>query len=330
MDDNDIDSDKASQRANLIEQRMHEITIASIETMKHTAAIELHKAQNEMKKRLRKYRDRQREIIRSKTGFDKDPIEQLMARQLQTQNKGKKKVRPKTTQALTHAGNSRSTSERTSRHTSLQTSRRSSPRSSRRSARTNGISSPRKTNSSPDCDSVSDDSDSDVEVDGTFMIDQQKSKIDLRPKTALDIARRGIPWESYVHNGRLGSQTRQIRYFDDDELKERDKIYKYLVSQKIDTEKHKLETLDEKVAKFCETETVQTMMKKMLLQRKPFTTYSDWGATNKHNVTEVVTINPGNNVDIQNAKSNVRPNTSTGSRTMSANRSHISSTKLVY
>lgn len=296
MDDNDIDKDKASQRANLIEQRMYEITLASIETMKHTTAVELHKSQNEMKRRLRKYRDRQREIIRNKPGFDKDPIEQLMARQTRNNSKSKGRTRPKTIHGIKSPKNRRC---------------KSSSRSPRRSLTSNEISE-RKSPSSPNA--VSDDSDSEIEIDQTFMIDQQKSKIDLRPKTAIDTARRGISWDSYVHNGRLGPPIRQVRYFDDDELKEREKIYKYLVDQRIDVEKQKLDTLDEKVAKFCEKETVQTMTKKMLQQRKTFANYVDWGKKNRQNVTEVVTKNLSSQGDRHNQTNRIRPCTSVGAR----------------
>ncbi|KAH3863362.1 hypothetical protein DPMN_026347 [Dreissena polymorpha] len=82
MDENE--NDKASQRANLIEQRMFEITLSSIKTLKHATAIELHKSQNEMKKRLRKYRDRQREIVRNKRDSHEDPIEEIIARQMKS------------------------------------------------------------------------------------------------------------------------------------------------------------------------------------------------------------------------------------------------------
>ena len=60
------DLDRTSQRVNMIEQRMFDLTLASLDTLKHSTAIEIRKSQNIMKKRLRKYRERQREIVQCK------------------------------------------------------------------------------------------------------------------------------------------------------------------------------------------------------------------------------------------------------------------------
>lgn len=241
----ELELDKASQRANLIEQRMFEITLSSIDTLKHATAIELHKSQNEMKKRLRKYRDRQREIVRNRPGFDKDPIDELIARQLQNKAKAKQSARSK-------------------RNTSTPAGSPISPRTPRSSR----VSTREKSTVISEFDS---DSESDFEIDSSFMIDQQRSKIDLRPKTAMDIVRKGTPFESYINYGRLGPPVRQIRYFDDDELKDREHFYKHLVEKRIVKEKTNIDTLDDKVAKFCGNETIQTMMKKIQSKRKMFT-----------------------------------------------------------
>lgn len=280
----ELELDKASQRANLIEQRMFEITLSSIDTLKHATAIELRKSQNEMKKRLRKYRDRQREIVRNRPGFDKDPIDDLIARQLQNKAKAKQSARSKRNTS-TPAGSPRS--PRT-------------PRSSRVSTR-------EKSTVISEFDS---DSESDFEIDGSFMIDQQRSKIDLRPKTAMDIVRKGTPFESYINYGRLGPPVRQIRYFDDDELKDREHFYKHLVEKRIVKEKTNIDTLDDKVAKFCGNETIQTMMKKIQSKRKMFTR-----STAELENMPVVKSDQRQLLNSQDRpRSRRRPNTSVGTR----------------
>lgn len=282
MDENE--TDKASQRANLIEQRMFEITLSSIDTLKHATALEIHKSQNEMKKKLRKYRERQREIVRSRRDFDNDPIEELIARQLRNKAKAREKTRPKTSVG-TH---------------------RLSPQSPR-SPHTEKV--PLRAKSTPpdfgsDFDSESDD------IDSTFMIDHQKSKIDLRPKTAMDIVRKGTPFEKYVSWGRLGTAARQTRYFDDDELKDREHFYRHLVEKRIHKEKDNTDSLDNKVAQFCGNETIQTMTKKIQSRRKLFTTSTEWDTNNRSNVKQTERCSDRR----QKVKKAIRPKTSLGIR----------------
>lgn len=279
MDEAELD--KASQRANLIEQRMFEITLSSIDTLKHATAIELRKSQNEMKKRLRKYRDRQREIVRNRPGFDKDPIDELIARQLRNKAKAKQSTRSR-------------------RNTSTPAHSPRSSRSTRASLRTNHI-------VTPQFDS---DSESDIEIDGSFMIDQQRSKIDLRPKTAMDIIRKGTPIDAYVNYGRLGPPVRQIRYFDDDELKDREHFYKHLVEKRINKEKNNIDTLDDKVAQFCGSETVQTMMKKIQSKRKVFTR----STAEIENIAKPEQKQSINSNEKQRGRGRRRPNTTVGTR----------------
>ena len=227
----DHETDRASQRANMIEQRMFELTLTSLETLKHSTAIEIRKSQNVMKKRLRKYRERQREIVHSRPDSDKDPIEELMRRQMKQRAKSRNKTRPSTSPGK------------------LQQGRRSPVKDS--------------------------DTDSDIEIDPTFMIDHQKSKIDLRPKTAMSIMTKGRSMEKYVNEGRLGTPVRQIRYFDEDELKDRGHFYMQLVQRRITDEKDKLGNLDDKVAEFCGKETIQTMHRKVQAKRRFFHTNTD-------------------------------------------------------
>ncbi|XP_060559562.1 uncharacterized protein LOC132719730 [Ruditapes philippinarum] len=232
MDEADID--RASKRANIIEQRIYEMRINSMNLLKYSAAIELGKSQTQMKKRLRKYRDKQRQIFRGREGYQNDPIDELIVGQYIQTPRSKPSGRSAVSRAV------------------------SSGRTSRRK---------KHTTKDGGCES---DSESDIEADSLFMIDQQRSKIDLRPKTAMEIMRKGTSLESYIHDGRLGSQTRQVKYFDEDELKEREQIYKYLVERRINFEKNIREQLDEKVARFCGNNTVQTMLKKVPSKVKMF------------------------------------------------------------
>ena len=233
MEEHEID--RASQRANMIEQRLFELTLTSLDTLKHSTAIELRKSQNVMKKRLRKYRERQREIVQSKPDSNKDPLEEIMRRQMKQRSQSRN-ARPKTSPGKLERG--RATESLEEREDS--------------------------------------DSDSDIEIDPSFMIDHQKSKIDLRPKTAMSIVSKGRSMEKYVNNGRLGTPVREIRYFDEDELKDRGSFYMQLVQRRISDEKNKLDNLNSKVAEFCGKETVQTMNKTMQTKRKLFVKNTGW------------------------------------------------------
>ena len=223
------ETDRASQRANMIEQRLFQLSLTSLDTLKHSTAIELRKAQNVMKKRLRKYRERQREIVQSKPESNKDPVEELMRRQM------KQRAKSRNSRPMTSPGKLE------------ETERTEIPEAARES-----------------------DSESDIEIDPSFMIDHQKSKIDLRPKTAMSIITKGRSMEKYINDGRLGTPVRQTRYFDEDELKDRGHFYMQLVQRRISEEKSKLENLDSKVAEFCGKQTIQTMNKAMQAKRKFF------------------------------------------------------------
>ncbi|XP_052263029.1 uncharacterized protein LOC127866514 isoform X2 [Dreissena polymorpha] len=301
MDENE--KDKASQRANLIEQRMFEITLSSIKTLKHATAIELHKSQNEMKKRLRKYRDRQREIVRNKRDSHEDPIEEIMARQIKSKAKARrrKKTRPKTCPpALRNADNS-PRSKNVSPRSPMGRDRVSSRKSIGLPIRLFGDSS---------SESEDEDSDANVEIDGSVMIDQQKSKIDLRPKTALDIVRRGVSLQQLANNGRLGPAVRQIRYFDEDELKDRGHFYEHLVQKRIQTEKNKLQNLNGAVAKFCESETIQTMTSNMKANRAFFIRNSNWNDS----VNNKLRSQKGVSDPTRGCQMEVKPSTAAGLR----------------
>ena len=175
-----------------------------------------------MKKRLRKYRDRQREIVQSEPDSNKDPLEEIMRRQMK-QRSQLRNARPKTSPGKLERGRVAESLE----------NREDS------------------------------DSDSDIQIDPSIMIDHQTSKIDLRPKTAMSIVSKGRSMEKYANDGRLGTPAREIRYFDEDELKDRGSFYMQLVQHKISDEKNKLDNFNSKVAEFCGKETVQTMNKTM-------------------------------------------------------------------
>ncbi|KAL3873924.1 hypothetical protein ACJMK2_037001 [Sinanodonta woodiana] len=219
---NDTEIDKASMRSNVIEQRMFELTVSTIDTAKHSIAIDMRRSQNLMKKRLKKYRDRQREIMKSKQDAQVNSIESLMSRSFKkTSCRTSAKPRPKT-----------------------------SPAKLERDKGSN-------------LDKFEDsETESDIEIDGSFYIDYQRSKIDLRPKTAVNILQKNVSLDKYVKIGRLGSPNKEIRYLDEDELKDRELFYQHIVQGRIEEEKNTLSMLNDKVAQFCEKDTIQTMEKK--------------------------------------------------------------------
>jgi len=321
MEENEVD--RASQRANLIEQRMFEITLSSIDTLKHATAIELHKSQNEMKKRLRIYRDRQREIVKERPDAVADPIEEIMTRQMKNKAQAKMKTRPKTCPNGKRKGALSPRSKSVTPHSSKNNKGKSLRNGNRRTCSKKALI------SDTSSESESEMSGSDVEIDGSFMIDQQKSKIDLRPQTAMDMSRRGTTLDHFVASGRLGPAVRQIRYFDEDELRDRGSFYAHIVQRRIREERDKLSSLDDAVAKFCGSETIQTMSKKMSMKRNLFArnTGTEWTNTIKpSNKGKTATATKKEDKTSKTAHvSSLRPSTSLGFS--KASRSNINSFK---
>jgi hypothetical protein len=205
----DSDIERASMRANMVEEKLFELKVSTLETAKKNAAMDIRKAQNEMKKRLRRIRDRQREIYRSKPA---QPTTESIG--FASRPSTKSSARPKTS----HAQRSKSVSATHSKR-------------------------PKSVMAASEADAA------EVELDPSFFTDQQRSKIDLRPSTASGLSRNGLL--KLISTGRLGTPVAQIRYFDEDELRDRGLFYLHVVESRKIQEQRSFTSLDVRVTDFC-------------------------------------------------------------------------------
>ena len=171
----------------------------------------LKKSQNEMKRKLRKFRDRQREIQRARSSMEKPPesVDEFLSSN-KTMTGGSQR-RPMTC-----------------------------PPASLRAKMSSFL--------KPKLDLTLDD---ETAIDPSFFTDQHKSKIDLRPKTAatmrcsLESLRKANP------KGRLGPASAQERYFDEDEIADRAAFYLRLTNLRKKTEQDTFDCeIETKVGEF--------------------------------------------------------------------------------
>ena len=59
----DSELKKTSMRANTLEKKRFEMMLASFDSAKRNVAVDMKKAQLDFKRRLKRYKDRQREIL---------------------------------------------------------------------------------------------------------------------------------------------------------------------------------------------------------------------------------------------------------------------------
>ncbi|XP_033735643.1 uncharacterized protein LOC117324098 isoform X1 [Pecten maximus] len=206
------DLDKSAVRALKVEERILELKVVNIDVAKRSVALDLRKSQNEMKKRLRKYRDRQRDISKLKniTEPKDQTIEDFMANNTQHRAFTRSAMRPKTSPAVMTS--------------------KPSGRGGRQSV-------------SPEEEGF--------EVDPSFFTDQHRSKIDLRPSTARVFNGDKAALRKKSRLGSLGRREEQVRYFDDDELQDRESFYTQMVEWRKSKEIGNFESLDHKVGSFC-------------------------------------------------------------------------------
>lgn len=205
------DLDKSAVRALRVEERILELKVTNIDVAKKTVALDMRKSQNEMKKRLRKYRDRQRDI--SKGNNSTLPTDQTLEDFLANNTKHKaftrSALRPKTSPAV------------------MTSSHRNSNRK------------------------VSNTTDEEFEIDPSFFTDQHRSKIDLRPSTARVFNGDKAALLRLARLGSIGKRQEQVRYFDEDELQDRESFYAQMVQWRKGKEIDNFELLDHKVGEFC-------------------------------------------------------------------------------
>lgn len=88
------------------------------------------------------------------------------------------------------------------------------------------------------------------EVDPSLVSDQTKSKIDLRPATARALREDRALLSRCRSVGRLGTKASECRYFDEDEITDRNKFFNGLLSNWKQTEKENYNNIEMKVGNF--------------------------------------------------------------------------------
>ncbi|XP_061194721.1 uncharacterized protein LOC133202861 [Saccostrea echinata] len=182
--------------------------LSTIKIEKHNSVADIKRCQKEMKKRLKKIRDRQREIQRSRTKIE-EPQEDADFGMPTVPVSVKSQARPKT-----------------------------GPPSSLRNKVSNFFKPKLELN------------DPQVEIDPSLVSDQTKSKIDLRPATARALMEDKSLLDRCRSAGRLGTKASECRYFDPDEINDRNKFYNGLVNNWKRTEKENYNNIEMKVGQF--------------------------------------------------------------------------------
>ncbi|CAL1537332.1 unnamed protein product [Lymnaea stagnalis] len=97
------------------------------------------------------------------------------------------------------------------------------------------------------------------------MSNRQRSKLDLRPRTAwallhgntmngqtrISAGHKGYSSPVLLLNGSLADKNRQVRYFDKDELEERGTMYNYFLKGRLQREHTRFEDICHKIQSFC-------------------------------------------------------------------------------
>ncbi|ESP02853.1 hypothetical protein LOTGIDRAFT_156803 [Lottia gigantea] len=201
---------KIQLRALQVERRRFELEMGNFDKAKRCISVDMRKAQTEMKRRLKRYKERQKEI--SVTRGEPEIYGQFI-------------TRPKT-------ASSRMTSRPTTSSSYI-----------------------KRMGEFLDAD------DCDRQLDPTFLTDRTKSKIDLRPSSAWTFRNQPRPDTQNLEYRRLGISLRtqnlgtpasQIRYYDDEELHERNLIYRQILQQRKQREKEQFNKIAMKVADFCD------------------------------------------------------------------------------
>lgn len=182
--------------------------LSTIRIEKHNSVADIKRSQKEMKKRLKRIRDRQREIQRSKTVVEesRDDVDFGMPA---VPVSVKSPARPKT-----------------------------GPPSFLKSKVSNFFKPKLELN------------DPEVEIDPSLLSDQTKSKIDLRPATARALKEDKALLDRCRSTGRLGTKASECRYFDLDEITDRNKFYCGLIKNWKQTEKENCNNIERKVGQF--------------------------------------------------------------------------------
>lgn len=224
----DSEMKRTSVRANLLEKRRFELLMSSFESAKRNVAVDMKKTQLDFKRRLKRYKDRQREIVLSRPGSSPTSLHEFMFKQMERRSHLPLSVPRPITSPLLLGNNQDGVSE--------------SVKGTQESAR----------------ESLQNDTESENYGKISHC---KKSKADLRPSTAWTVinnssaSNRAASGSAqtllHMRVGSLGSPARQARYLNDEEIEERCTFYRFLVDGYRQMEQEHLQILNCRVQQFC-------------------------------------------------------------------------------
>lgn len=237
----DSELKKTSVRANLLEKKRFEMLMAGFESAKRCVAVDMKKSQLDVKRRLKRYKERQREILATRSGNSPSDMEDFVLKQLRKRSPLQQGTRPQTSPSLP-----------TRPHLAL-------------SDDCFGEEAQRRPQTMADIyEEGDDDNDEEEEVVVAGLSHCRRSKVDLRPSTAWSamLGTRSTRSETngagaaearllQLRTGHLGSPARQVRYLDDEEIEERCAIYRFLLRSYRQKEHEHVEALNIRVRQFC-------------------------------------------------------------------------------
>ncbi|XP_025103834.1 LOW QUALITY PROTEIN: uncharacterized protein LOC112569941 [Pomacea canaliculata] len=236
----DSELKKTSVRANLLEKKRFEMLMAGFESAKRCVAVDMKKSQLDVKRRLKRYKERQREILATRSGNSPSDMEDFVLKQLRKRSPLQQGTRPQTSPSLPTRPHLALSDDCLARKPNAV------PRQWR-------ISTKRATMIMME-----------EEVVVAGLSHCRRSKVDLRPSTAWSAmlgtrstrsATNGAGAAEarllQLRTGHLGSPARQVRYLDDEEIEERCAIYRFLLRSYRQKEHEHVEALNMRVRQFC-------------------------------------------------------------------------------
>ncbi|KAK7104949.1 uncharacterized protein [Littorina saxatilis] len=286
----DSELKKTSMRANSLEKKRFEMMLAAFDSAKRNVAVDMKKSQLEFKRRLKRYKDRQREIIRNRSDPDASSMEEFILKHLRRRGQmSRSPSRPLTTSPsrlsshphstprpptpprphasvsfssdsnTTNNSNNSTHGTNTSNTSTHDTNTSNSSDNCQRTARTRAL-------TSTAASSALEEDEEDVVI----LSHCRRSKVDLRPCTAWSAVRQSSEWFKnkatnpggprlnagnvkllQLRGGRLGTPARQVRYLNDEEIEERGTFYRFLLDGYRHMEHNRLQSLGHRVNQFC-------------------------------------------------------------------------------
>ncbi|KAL8608260.1 hypothetical protein ACOMHN_042127 [Nucella lapillus] len=255
----DSELKKSSIRANKLEKKRFEMMMSAFDTAKRNVAVDMKKSQLDFKRRLKRYKDRQREILVTRSEPSSTSMEEFVLKQLTRRNQSHTHPpqyasrRPHTCPHPPKGGTSSGTSS------SGESGLGGGHRVSRTAAGGGGVVGNL---------GGSTDLEEEEEVEDFAKLSHcRRSKVDLRPCTAWSAVRTSCARADSItstrinpsgslkllqlRGGSLGTPGKQVRYFNDEEIEERGTFYRFLLDGFRHIEHQRLEALNDRVEDFC-------------------------------------------------------------------------------